>query len=258
MAVFYSRKEGRLLPGLTLWVDDYIQALDAGYLRPEIARLGFKTFVSGDVEFPLFHYYTEEKYIDAFRASSSSIPKSLLPNAFPHNDLSNLASSPINMSIPTHLPTGDGAASARRPSLGMGFSRRPSTQAASLNIMKSMRPPSFQYAWTFYHDRHSEDGSWEGRLTVMLENIITLKAFWEAYNGFPLQALRLKDSVHFFKRGVKPVWEDPRNVKGGAWTFRISKDKSEQTWKEVLLLAVGEQFADVIQPSKQSPQHPRA
>jgi hypothetical protein len=117
-------------------------------------------------------------------------------------------------------------------------------------MLRRMRPPPFQYAWTFYHDKHAEGASYEGRLTVLLENIITIKQFWEAYNGFPLHALKMKDSVHFFKRGVKPVWEDPRNMRGGAWTFRVSKDKSEQTWKELLLLAVGEQFADVIQPSK--------
>ena len=58
----------------------------------------------------------------------------------------------------------------------------------------------------------------------------------------------MKDSVHFFKRGVKPVWEDPRNITGGSWTFRVPKAQSGEFWKETLLLAVGEQFADVIQP----------
>ncbi|KAI4155068.1 MAG: hypothetical protein LQ340_001247 [Diploschistes diacapsis] len=127
-------------------------------------------------------------------------------------------------------------------------SASPQRDAAKMNMLRRMRPPAFQYAWTFYHDKHSDDASYENRQTVLLENIITLKSFWEAYNGFPLAALKMKDSVHFFKRGVKPIWEDPRNVKGGAWTFRVPKDKSEQTWKEFLLLAVGEQFADVIQP----------
>ena len=128
-------------------------------------------------------------------------------------------------------------------------SATPQRDAARLNMLRRMRPPPFQYAWTFYHDKHSDASSYEGRLTLLLENIITLKPFWEMYNRFPLDALRMKDSVHFFKRGVKPVWEDPRNVHGGAWTFRVPKDKSEQTWKEMLLLTVGEQFADVIQPS---------
>lgn len=126
----------------------------------------------------------------------------------------------------------------------------PTRDEARLNMLRRIRPPPFQYAWTFYHDKHNDASSYEGRLTILLENIITLKPFWEAFNRFPLEALKMKDSVHFFKRGVKPVWEDPRNINGGGWTFRVHKDKSAEFWKEVLLLAVGEQFVDVIQPSK--------
>lgn len=139
------------------------------------------------------------------------------------------------------------------PAQAQQLTASPSRGDAKMNMLRRMRPPPFQYAWTFYHDKHNDSNSYEGRLTILLENIITLKSFWEAYNGLPLEALKMKDSVHFFKRGVKPVWEDPRNVKGGAWTFRVPKEKSEQTWKEFLLLAVGEQFADIIQPSKPHP-----
>ncbi len=57
----------------------------------------------------------------------------------------------------------------------------------------------------------------------------------------------MRDSIHFFKRGVQPVWEDPRNVHGGSWTFRIKNGASEEFWKEVLMLAVGEQFSDAIE-----------
>lgn len=120
-----------------------------------------------------------------------------------------------------------------------------------LTVLRKLRPPPFKYAWNFFHDKHSTGANYEGRLTLMLDNIVTVKPFWEAFNQFPLEALQLKDSVHFFKRGVKPVWEDPRNVKGGGWTFRVPKAKSAAFWKEVLILAVGEQFVDVIQPGKQ-------
>jgi hypothetical protein len=81
---------------------------------------------------------------------------------------------------------------------------------------------------------------------------MTVKLFWEVVNSFPLQRLGFKDSVHFFKRGVKPVWEDPRNVNGGSWTFRVPKEKTDQFWKELLVIAVGEEFFDVIQRGKKS------
>ena len=129
-------------------------------------------------------------------------------------------------------------------------SASPQRDIAKMNMLRRIRAPPLQHAWTFYHDKHSEHGNYEGRLTIMLENIITVKSFWEAFNGFPLDQLKMKDSVHFFKRGVKPVWEDPRNIRGGAWTFRVPKDKSTETWKEILMMAVGENFADVIQPSE--------
>ncbi|MCJ1224307.1 hypothetical protein MMC12_000952 [Toensbergia leucococca] len=123
-----------------------------------------------------------------------------------------------------------------------------SRDAAKLNMLRRIRPPPLKYAWSFYHDKHSNSDNYEGRLTLMLENIITLKPFWEAFNLFPLDSLKYKDSVHFFKRGVKPVWEDSRNVNGGSWTFRLHKDPSKDFWMEILMMAIGEQFADVIQP----------
>ncbi len=120
--------------------------------------------------------------------------------------------------------------------------------ARQIELLRKLRAPPFKYAWAFYHDKHSNSGNYEGRLTLMKDEIITAKPFWEVLNSFPLERLQLKDSVHFFKRGVKPVWEDPRNVKGGSWTFRVPKAQAERFWKEVLMMAVGEQFADVIQP----------
>lgn len=119
-----------------------------------------------------------------------------------------------------------------------------------LAMLRRMRPPPLKYAWAFYHDKHSDSGSYEGRLSLVMENIVTLKPFWGVLNNFPIHALKMKDSVHFFKRGVKPVWEDSRNINGGSWTFRVPKDKSEQFWQEVLMLAVGEQFAAALQPRK--------
>jgi len=121
-----------------------------------------------------------------------------------------------------------------------------------IELLRKLRAPPFKYAWNFYHDKHSNNGNYEGRLTLMKDEIVTAKPFWEVLNSFPLERLQLKDSVHFFKRGVKPVWEDPRNVKGGSWTFRVPKAQAEQFWKEVLMMAVGEQFADVIQPGMYS------
>ena len=125
----------------------------------------------------------------------------------------------------------------------------PIDQQADENLVDSQADSQyyFGHAWTFWHDKHALSGDYEGRLTLLQDDIMTVKLFWEVVNSFPLQRLGFKDSVHFFKRGVKPVWEDPRNVNGGAWTFRVPKERTDQFWKELLVLAVGEEFFDVVQ-----------
>ena len=68
-------------------------------------------------------------------------------------------------------------------------------------------------------------------------------------NNTPFQNLNLRDTILLFKKNVKPIWEDPRNNKGGAWSFRISKsgDTSFEFWKEILMMAIGEVLQEVVE-----------
>lgn len=261
MPVFFSRAAGASNPK-TLFVDTYVSLLDRGLLSPTSASLGFKTYVAKESIAPIFT--SEENYLASFRQTwarlfgtapfeaDQDITEVIGPVKF-LSAVNEVEEAMENLRRPSLLINGlpsvqeDGAPSTTNAIANTASINR---DTAKLNMLRRMRPPPLQYAWTFYHDKHTDAHTYEGRLTVLLENIITLKPFWEAYNRFPLDALKMKDSVHFFKRGVKPVWEDPRNVKGGAWTFRVPKDKSDQTWKEILMLAIGEQFADIIEPSK--------
>ncbi|MCJ1433251.1 hypothetical protein MMC27_002610 [Xylographa pallens] len=269
MPYYFSRKNGKHSPK-TLLVVDYISLQDRGLLTPDTADCGFKIYASNQDQVPAFT--TEEEYIARLKQYFTlligcNVLRTIgLAHLDPlHRPISNLSpfkkmassrrpSVRINglESVEEDVVAPTVASAPANPSISSLISppssASPQRGVAKMNMLRRMRPPPFQHAWAFYHDKHSDHGNYEGRLTLLLENIITLKPFWEAYNSFPLDRLQMKDSVHFFKRGVKPVWEDPRNVKGGAWTFRVPKDKSEETWKEILLLAVGEQFADVIQP----------
>lgn len=147
---------------------------------------------------------------------------------------------------------------ARLPRLAINDSLSPVSETGSpidptarkLTLFRKIRPLPLKHAWTFYHDKASYQSSttYENRLTPLHENIITVQKFWEVWNSFPFESLRLKDSVHLFKRGVKPVWEDRRNINGGAWTFRIPKGRAVDFFEAILLMAVGEQFNDKMEP----------
>jgi hypothetical protein len=118
--------------------------------------------------------------------------------------------------------------------------------------LQKNRAPPLVHSWDFWHDRQDRGASndpssnaYEDRL-VRLAEVNDIRSFWSVFNNFDTSLLPLRDSVHLFKRGVKPIWEDPRNVSGGAWTFRVPKQLAPEFWKEVCMLAIGEQLQAAV------------
>ncbi|EPS39236.1 hypothetical protein H072_7014 [Dactylellina haptotyla CBS 200.50] len=124
-------------------------------------------------------------------------------------------------------------------------------------MLKKMRPLPLRHEWTFWHDKYqAETGSGtaaggDGYASQLKElaNLSTIQDFWQVYNNTPFESLALRDSLLLFKKNVKPIWEDPRNNKGGSWTFRISKNggNSSDFWKETLMMAIGEVLQEVVE-----------
>lgn len=50
----------------------------------------------------------------------------------------------------------------------------------------------------------------------------------------------------FFKDGIKPMWEDPKNIDGGRWLLTIDKIRSKshlnELWQSTLLSLIGSQY----------------
>ncbi|KAF2104769.1 translation initiation factor eIF4e [Rhizodiscina lignyota] len=123
------------------------------------------------------------------------------------------------------------------------------------------------HVWDFWHDRQDRKPkarsesppdsdssaatgpSYEDRL-VNLHTVSDIKQFWELFNNFDVTTLPLRDSVHLFHHGVKPVWEDPRNVRGGSWTFRVPKEKAPQFWKETCVMAIGDELQRAVETDR--------
>ena len=128
--------------------------------------------------------------------------------------------------------------------------------------LQKNRAPPLVHSWDFWHDRQDRGSgsgpqspsandpttstAYEERL-VLLASINDIRSFWNLFNNFDTTLLPLRDSVHLFKRGVKPIWEDPRNASGGSWTFRVPKQLAPEFWKEVCMLAIGEQLQAAVE-----------
>ncbi|CZT18888.1 related to translation initiation factor 4e [Ramularia collo-cygni] len=141
----------------------------------------------------------------------------------------------------------------------------PARGAEMLNFLQSRlqknRAPPLVHGWDFWHDRQdraanpdSHDtppGTYEDRLEP-LAHINDVRQFWSVFNNFDVAQLKLRDSVHLFHKGVKPVWEDPRNARGGSWTFRVPKSQAGDFWKEICMMAIGEQLQNAVEdPARQ-------
>ncbi|RUS19411.1 hypothetical protein BC937DRAFT_87523 [Endogone sp. FLAS-F59071] len=81
----------------------------------------------------------------------------------------------------------------------------------------------------------------------IISTVDTVQAFWSVYNNIAgPDRLPFRASLHFMKKGIKPIWEDPKNEDGGAYNFRIIKKDSPVGWREILMLLIGEQFEDCL------------
>jgi hypothetical protein len=115
------------------------------------------------------------------------------------------------------------------------------------NILGKLRPLPFQYHWTVWYEKHFDSGNFEDRLYILHEDVADIATFYRVYNNYPWDKVKLRDTVHIFRKGVKPVWEDPENLKGGSWTFRVPKAKSQAFFHEVAILCMANEFQAALE-----------
>jgi len=46
---------------------------------------------------------------------------------------------------------------------------------------------------------------------------------------------------------ILPLWEDPANIHGGEWIFRVDKAHAQDVWRELVFAVIGEQYSDFLE-----------
>ena len=131
-----------------------------------------------------------------------------------------------------------------------GMNRRTSSTLHK-HMMTKLRPLPFQYIWTLWHDNASSHSlSYSERLQVLAESVPDIAAFYRIYNNFPWNDIKLKNSVHVFRQGVKPLWEDEQNLEGGAWVIKSRRedDRAIKLWEEICLMGCGGELQAALSP----------
>ena len=133
----------------------------------------------------------------------------------------------------------------------------PATRAsasAHKDLMAVLRPMPFQYIWALHYDKaaikaNTNTSNYNSRLSVLDESIPDIAEFYKAFNNFPWSRVPVRDTVHLFRLGVQPLWEDEANLAGGSWTIKVRKaggDKPAKVWEEMCLLSCGGELQAAI------------
>eukprot|EP00300_Choanocystis_sp_HF-7_P027442 c32551_g1_i1.p1 GENE.c32551_g1_i1~~c32551_g1_i1.p1 ORF type:complete len:792 (+),score=109.86 c32551_g1_i1:103-2478(+) len=105
------------------------------------------------------------------------------------------------------------------------------------------------YAWEFWFDESAPRGVSQ----VAYESAIcswgafdTIVGFWKYWRAMvDVIDLPSNCNLRMFKRGIKPLWEDPANVNGGRYVVSIDSNDLEVVkfvWAELVLSLVGDQL----------------
>lgn len=71
----------------------------------------------------------------------------------------------------------------------------------------------------------------------------SVEQFWSLYCHLVRpSSLKPFRELHLFKSGIKPMWEDPCNAKGGKWVIRLRKNRIDRAWENACMAMLGEQF----------------
>ncbi|KIX08493.1 uncharacterized protein Z518_03149 [Rhinocladiella mackenziei CBS 650.93] len=127
---------------------------------------------------------------------------------------------------------------------------RPSLPRRSSSLHKmviaKLRPLPFQYLWSVWHSKPGDRN--EYLLTMLVDHVADIGAFYRIFNNVPWNGVKQRDSIHIFRSGVKPLWEDPENRQGGRWLIRVRPEygRDVRVWEEICLLCCGGELQAAI------------
>ncbi|BDD58762.1 hypothetical protein MPDQ_008028 [Monascus purpureus] len=109
----------------------------------------------------------------------------------------------------------------------------------------SSREHPLKSTWVIWYRPPTPKYSDYEKSTVALATISSVESFWNVYSHLKRPSLLPTVSdYHIFKKGIRPVWEDEENKKGGKWVVRLKKGVADRYWEDLLLAIVGDQFAE--------------
>ncbi|XP_016987314.1 eukaryotic translation initiation factor 4E1 [Drosophila rhopaloa] len=122
---------------------------------------------------------------------------------------------------------------------------KPPADESSGGVYKSrnLKKHQLQNTWTLWFLEYDASKSWEDLLSEV-DSFSTVEDFWRTYYRIkPPSKPKSGCDYMLFKKGIRPMWEDPSNIKGGRWLNVVdntSKADLDIIWLDVMLCLIGE------------------
>ncbi|KAL2010563.1 hypothetical protein VTN00DRAFT_6370 [Thermoascus crustaceus] len=115
----------------------------------------------------------------------------------------------------------------------------------SKGSVSSLKEHPLKTTWVVWYRPPTPKYSDYEKSTIALASISSVESFWTIYSHLKRPSLLPTVSdYHIFKKGIRPVWEDEANKRGGKWIVRLKKGVADRYWEDLLLAMVGDQFAE--------------
>ncbi|XP_065209787.1 eukaryotic translation initiation factor 4E-like [Planococcus citri] len=118
----------------------------------------------------------------------------------------------------------------------------------SINDLPIDTPVShpLEHEWTLWYYDNNKNKDWLENLHEVY-TFSTVEDFWCLFNHIkPVTSLSAGNDYSLFKKGIRPMWEDDHNKKGGRWLLnmdgRMNRNDLHDLWLNLLLFMIGESF----------------
>ncbi|KAF2462734.1 IF4E-domain-containing protein [Lindgomyces ingoldianus] len=139
-------------------------------------------------------------------------------------------------------PSSKAANSARKESLSTTASEEATSSSGALDLST---PWPLKYTWVIWYRPPTPKNSDYEKSTKPLCRMSTAQDFWKIFVHLNRPStLPTVSDYHFFKEGIRPVWEDDENKRGGKWIMRLKKGVADRYWEELLMALIGDQFVE--------------
>ena len=92
--------------------------------------------------------------------------------------------------------------------------------------------------WVLWaHLPHNTD--WSLKSYIKIYEVDTANQVIALNNSLPDQMIK-NCMLFFMRKGIKPMWEDPKNVNGGCFSFKIANKSIANIWRTISYLLTGE------------------